>query len=231
MLFWTTTGVTGKSGMRSSQFRQVFGPVLLLASLLSSATWAAQKAAPISTNYTVDALTDSVYVIHGPIASPNPDNQGFMNNPGFVVTAVGVVVIDPGSSVQAGEMVLKNIRKISDKLVIATFATHIHGDHWLGNQAIIEAYPDARLYGHAHTIEKIADGEGETWLDLMLQVTEGATEGTQVASPTIAVDDGDSLAIGGKTFQIIHKGPAHNHRYHGSYCARRCDIFGGQCLE
>jgi len=50
-----------------------------------------------------------------------------------VLTAKGVVVVDPGSSVQVGEMLLKKIATVTKDPVIAVFNTHIHGDHWLGN--------------------------------------------------------------------------------------------------
>ena len=56
-------------------------------------------------------ITERVYVIYGPMAFPDKGNQGFMNNPAFVLTDAGVVVIDPGSSVQSGEMVLRRLGK------------------------------------------------------------------------------------------------------------------------
>jgi len=62
---------------------------------------------PAVPDYPADRIAKNVYVIHGPLTTPNPENQGFMNNPGIVITGAGVVIIDPGSSVQSGEMVLK----------------------------------------------------------------------------------------------------------------------------
>ena len=59
-----------------------------------------------------------------------------ITNPAFVIGADGVVVIDPGSSVQTGEMVLRQIGQVTGLPVVAVFNTHIHGDHWLANQAI-----------------------------------------------------------------------------------------------
>ena len=59
---------------------------------------------PAIKDYPARQVTDNVYVIHGPLGMPNPENQGFMNNPAFVITKDGIVVIDPGSSVQIGEM-------------------------------------------------------------------------------------------------------------------------------
>ena len=44
------------------------------------------KAPPIATDYPLAKITERVYVLHGPNEMPNKQNQGFMNNPGFVLT-------------------------------------------------------------------------------------------------------------------------------------------------
>ncbi len=169
----------------------------------------ANEAGPIATSYSAEKISEHIYVIHGPTEIPNPANQGFMNNPGFVITEAGVVVIDPGSSVQVGRMVLEQVKSITDMPVVAVFSSHIHGDHWLGNQAIKEAYPDARMYAHPNLIQQAEDGEGETWVDLMTRLTDGATAGTKPVIPDLPVVDGDVITIGGIEFAIHDKGKAH----------------------
>ena len=148
-------------------------------------------------------------MIHGPLGVPSPQNQGFMNNPAFVLTGAGVVVIDPGSSVQVGEMVLQQVRKVTDRPVVAVFDTHVHGDHWLGNQAIAEAFPGAKIYAHPRMIERVEQGAGEQWLEVMMNMTEGATAGTRVVSADSPVNDQTELRIGDVTFRILHDGQAH----------------------
>ena len=176
---------------------------LLPASLL------AEKAPPLRADYEAEQVADGVYVIHGPLGVPSPDNQGFMNNPGFVLTGAGVVVIDPGSSVQVGEMVLAQVRKITELPVVAVFDTHVHGDHWLGNQAIAEAFPGAKIYAHPRMIQRVEQGAGEQWLEVMMDMTEGATAGTRVVSADSPVNDQTELRIGDVTFRILHDGQAH----------------------
>jgi len=176
--------------------------------MLMADAWA-DKAPPLRANYSPEEIATGIYVIHGPEGKPNPENQGFMNNPGFVLTDAGVVVIDPGSSVQVGEMVLEKIKGITDKPVVAVFDTHVHGDHWLGNQAIHQAYPDAAIYGHPLMIEKVKQGTGDSWIDLMMNRTDGATAGTVVVNATQPVDQGDTMTIGGTSFAVLHNGKAH----------------------
>jgi glyoxylase-like metal-dependent hydrolase (beta-lactamase superfamily II) len=159
--------------------------------------------------FRADKVSSHVYVIHGPLELPNENNEGFMNNPAFIITNSGVVVIDPGSSVHTGNLLLREIRRITDKPVIAVFDTHVHGDHWLGNDAIQRAYPDADIYAHHKTISMIDQGEGQSWLDLMHDMTKGATDGTSIVNARDALKGGEDMTIGGHQFQIIHHGQAH----------------------
>ena len=159
--------------------------------------------------FKADKVSEHVYVIHGPTELPNETNEGFMNNPSFIVTDDGVVVVDPGSSVHTGNMVLREIRKVTDLPVIAVFDTHVHGDHWLGNDAIRRAFPDAAIYAHHKTISMIDGGEGENWLELMHSMTKGATEGTKIVNAEEALNGGEELTLGGHRFRIFHHGQAH----------------------
>lgn len=169
----------------------------------------ASERGPAIPDYQPDPVTDGIHVIHGPTGLPDPANSGFMNNPGIIVTDAGVVIVDPGSSVQSGEMVLRAVSKLTDQPVVAVFNTHVHGDHWLGNQAIREAWPKATIYGHPNMLKQVSEGEGDTWVKLMEELTEGKTRGTHVVGPDQAVDHGDEFSIGGKTFRIHHYGQAH----------------------
>ncbi len=183
--------------------------LLPLVLLLLSLPVLAEKAPPLRKSYSAEEVAEGVYVIHGPLGVPDPENQGFMNNPAFVLTGAGVVVIDPGSSVQTGEMVLDLVRRVTDAPVVAVFNTHVHGDHWLGNQAIREAWPAARIYAHPRMIERVAEGVGEEWVEMLLRVTEGATAGTRVVGPELPVNGGDEIRIGEVTFRVLHEGQAH----------------------
>ncbi len=159
--------------------------------------------------YAFDKVAENTWIIHGPRELPNPGNKGFMNNPGLVKTSAGLVVIDPGSTVHIGNNVLAEIKKISDQPVVAVFNTHIHGDHWLGNQAIKDAYPEVKIYGHPQMLVEIKNGEGENWVNTMSRMTEGASDGTIVVAPQHTVDNEDIITVGDTRFKIHHYGVAH----------------------
>ena len=105
-------------------------------------------------HYPLDRVSKHIYVVHGTQELPSPQSRGFMNNPAAILTNNGIVIVDPGSSVEIGKQLLKKVRKVSDKPVIAVFNTHVHGDHWLGNHGVREVYPKVPIYAHVRMIER-----------------------------------------------------------------------------
>ena len=160
-------------------------------------------------DFPVTQVSDGVYVIYGPISLATPENRGFRNNPAVVLTMAGAVVIDPGGSVVAGEIVLAKLRSITDKPVVAIFNTHIHGDHWLGNAALKAAYPNVTIYGH-EKMKVLAEGpEGKRLMKTVDQVTKGANSKAKPVAPNKTVKDGEVIQIGDVRFRIFHADKAH----------------------
>ena len=182
--------------------------LFLLAALLSPSLHAAPN--DVIRTYPAKKVAPDTYVIHGPLGEPSVANQGFMNNPAWIIAGNQVVVIDPGSSVQAGRMVVKQIKKTTRLPVTAVYNTHIHGDHWLGNQAILKAWPQAVLIAHPDMIAKAQAGEAQTWLALMSQLTKGYTDGTRAEIPTVATFDGMASKIGNHWFKVHAPENAHS---------------------
>jgi glyoxylase-like metal-dependent hydrolase (beta-lactamase superfamily II) len=184
--------------------------MLALAAGLVAQAMASDPARAIRADYPLDRLTPNVYVIHGPTADPTPENQAFRNNPGIVLTPEGVVVIDPGSSVHVGEMVVRKVKTLTPQPIVAVFNTHAHGDHWLGNEGIKLAYPRTVIYAHPKMKAMAVQDEGRMWIKAFNERSAGAAEGTTPVGPDKAVNDGDVIAIGGTRFRILHPGPAHS---------------------
>jgi len=162
-------------------------------------------------DYPLQQVAEHTWVMHGPLGMPSPENQGFMNNPGFVVTADSVVVVDPGSSVQAGRRVVDKVKSVTDKPVTHVLSTHVHGDHWLGNQAIAEAWPKAVFYAHPAMIAKANAGAAESWIALMDKLSDGYTRGTVALIPDQVVDEGGRWQVGGLHFRFYAPPAAHSH--------------------
>lgn len=160
--------------------------------------------------YPLDRVSHRIYVVHGVHKLPDPQNRGFMNNPAAILTKHGVIIVDPGSSAEIGKQLLKKVRKVSDKPVIAVFNTHVHGDHWLGNHGIREVYPKVPIYAHTRMIERANAGEGEEWIKRFTGMTKGAVAGTKAVAPNIGLKGGETLRLDGVTLRIHHTGHAHS---------------------
>ncbi len=187
-----------------------FAAVLLLTTLMMNMSGAAESSHAITRDYPMHKLTANVYVIQGPTEQPSPGNQAFRNNPGIVLTSEGVVVIDPGSTAYVGEMVVRRVKAITDKPIVAVFNSHAHGDHWLGNEGIKLAYPRAVIYADSAMKEMNAHDEGEMWLKAFNDLSHGAAEGTHAVGVDVAVRDGEIIKIGDTEFHILRPGAAHS---------------------
>ena len=184
--------------------------LILVLSVVMKVSLAHDARAPSSIEqYPLDRVSHSIYVVHGVHKLPDPKNRGFMNNPAAILTKSGVIIVDPGSSAEIGKQLLKKVRKVSDKPVIAVFNTHVHGDHWLGNHGIREVYPKVPIYAHARMIERVNAGEGEDWIRLFTGMTKGAVAGTKAVAPNIGLKGGETLRLDGVTLRIHHTGHAH----------------------
>jgi len=159
----------------------------------------------------VDAVkvSDRCYMIPALGPHPTPDNFGMFSNPGFVVTSEGVVVVDTGSSVQIGEMVLRQIKKVTDKPVVKVFNTHFHGDHWLGNHAFVNANPDVEIISHQLCIDNLKAGGDKFWFDFMQSNTNNKITGTVVTLPNKTVKGGEVIKVGDTTIKVHHWGQMH----------------------
>ncbi len=157
-----------------------------------------------------EKVNDNVYIMHGPVVSPNKENEGFMNNPAVIESEHGLIVVDPGGNYNVGKKVLAEIEKVSIKPIIAVFNTHKHGDHWFANKAIVEKYPNVDIYAHKHMIEVSKEGEADVWYGILNRATKGNLEGTkEFAFPTKPLVDGDTIDIDGQKFVVIHPNVAH----------------------
>lgn len=157
-----------------------------------------------------EKLSPHVWMIYAKDGFPTPENQGMMSNVTFVVTAAGVIFLDPGGSLQIGEMALRQVRKVTDKPVVAVFNSHYHGDHWLANHACVDAFGSTLpIYAHPVTKRQIEGIEGSSWRSLMERWTNQATAGTRIVPPNRTVAHGDTFDYGDVRLRVHHYGTAH----------------------
>lgn len=155
-------------------------------------------------------LSRHVWMVYAKDGFPTAENQGMMASVVFVITQKGVVMLDTGASLQIGQMVIRMIKTVTPKPVIAVFNSHYHGDHWLGNHAFVEAYgKDLPIHALAHTREQTQGPEGNLWRSLMERWTNQATLGTQAVAPNQTVEHGQVFDYGDVQIRLHHYGRAH----------------------
>ena len=144
----------------------------------------------------------------------------------------GIVIVDAMGSVQAGERVMAEFRKITDKPLKAIIYTHNHGDHAFGAPGMVknEANPEAvQIWAHSSTnasIDRVVNllspaigarsnrmigallergDEGFVHYGLATQV-ETIMPGNQpgLLRPTHTFDDEVDLEIAGIKLKLVH---------------------------
>jgi glyoxylase-like metal-dependent hydrolase (beta-lactamase superfamily II) len=160
-------------------------------------------------DFPVTRITEDIHLIYGSLDTPNPENKGFRNNPIMVTTSKGLVVFDPGGSAATGKLVVKKSKELGKGPIVAVFISHAHGDHWLGNEAIQDAYPNAVFYGHKNAQDELTGVEGQRWVDMVNKLTNNTAQGKRTVALNKTIDDGDVITIGDKQFRIHYTGPAH----------------------
>ncbi len=149
----------------------------------------------ILNDYKPEKVSEHTYVIHGPMRTDLKKSQGFVNNPAFIISDKSVIVVDPGTSVQIGRALLQHIKKITNKPITHVFNTHIHGDHWLGNQAFSENNPDVKIFAHPIFLQQAEAGTAKQWLDIFMSASGGTIKGTKVVLPTTSLSDQQVIKI------------------------------------
>lgn len=170
-------------------------PLFSLLLILPAASLSAKADKGTMDTYDVKKVGKHTWAVFGSLDAPTVENKGFMNNPAFTITDKSVIVFDPGSNVYVGRGLLAKIRKLTDKPITHVFNSHIHGDHWLGNQAFLEENPKVKIFAHPQMIVEAKAGEAQVWIDLMENLTNGISSGTEIIYPNNALEDGQEITI------------------------------------
>ncbi|MES9834108.1 MAG: quinoprotein relay system zinc metallohydrolase 1 [Candidatus Thiodiazotropha sp. DIVDIV] len=142
-------------------------------------------------------VAEDTYVLVGLNEHFDFRNGGNIVNTGFIVTQDGVVVIDSGPSRLYGEQLMAAIARVTSKPIIQLYITHMHPDHFLGNQAF-EGIPIAALKQTRASIRLL----GETFNDNLYRLVGSWMKGTRVVVPTHQVEPGIRV-IGGHRLKLI----------------------------
>lgn len=182
--------------------------IIIAIAVIVSYPIVAVEGTPSLTNPNIHQVSKNVFALIGDMDVPNEKNDGFICNSVFIITNNGVVVVDPGGSVQIGKMIIKEIRKRTHKPITHVFNTHHHADHWMGNHAFAELKSKPVIMGHSIMKDKAFE-IGDNWLTIISNMTKGKNTGTKVILPNKLLKGDETLKIGGMKFSLYH--PEHAH--------------------
>ncbi len=206
--------------------RTLFALISLSCSLLA----AAAPYHPISVAVRAQQVGAHSYYLPGLSGAASLENEGFMSNAGFVVTAEGVVVFDTlGSPSLAWEM-LQRIREVTSLPIKRVIVSHYHADHYYGIQVFKDA--GAEIWAHEAAREVVGSQDGRLRLEqrkeLLGRWINDATQRFPVPDRWLSGDN--DFELGGLHFQIRHVGPAHSQEDMVMFVREDAGLFAGDLI-
>jgi cyclase len=89
----------------------------------------------------------------------------------IIVNDSDVVVVDASGTPRSAQTVIAEIRRLTNKPVRYLINTHGHGDHTVGNQEYVKAFPGVEIVAHEKTAEYVS-GPGYQYVDDIARSTE-----------------------------------------------------------
>lgn len=136
-------------------------------------------------------LTDDIHLAY----RPEPLRFLVEGNVTIIVNSDDVVVVDGSGSRLAARQVIDYIRKLTPNPVSVLVNTHGHGDHTLGNEEYVLAYPGVEIVSRPETYEYMT-GSGIGYVGQIAESTESRKEyGAEEIARLEAEDDPENEAI------------------------------------
>lgn len=152
-------------------------------------------------------ITDNVYAIVGSMDQRSPKNLGNNATFGFVVTNVGVVLIDSGGSYKGAAEIAAAIQTVTDLPVTHVINTGGQDHRWLGNGYFQER--GARIIASNAAVTDHKARINDHIFALTQLIGADALAGTRDVYATQTFDHELDLTIDGIQFQLRHVAAAH----------------------
>jgi len=184
--------------------------------------------APATVEMTVKQVSEHVYYVEG-APGVATDNQGFISNAGFVVTGAGVVVFDALGTPALGELLLEEIRHVTDQPVVRVIVSHYHADHIYGLQ-VFEVL-DAEILAPDGAEDYLeSDNARERLEERRFTLDPWVNENTRLVYPDRYLDEGTRFRLGDVEFVVTMIGSAHSDGDLTLYVAPDRVLFSGDVI-
>ncbi|HKX98767.1 MAG TPA: MBL fold metallo-hydrolase [Steroidobacteraceae bacterium] len=102
-------------------------------------------------------LASGVWVGERPVSYRSP----VMTNTTVVIGKTGVLVFDAAGLAVQGERLVAKLAELTDRPITHIAISHWHGDHSMGDYAVLEKFPAAEVISHEFTARYIASPNGD----------------------------------------------------------------------
>ena len=161
---------------------------------------------PFAQTLEVQPVAQDVWAIVGETEQRSATNLANNATFGLVVTPKGAVLIDPGGSYKGAMALHDVIRTLTDEPVTHVINTGGQDHRWLGNgywreQGATIIASEAAVADHT--------ARASEQMSALAQFLGDRLEGTEPAYADVTFDSDHTLDLGGLSFLIMHRGPAH----------------------
>ncbi len=176
-------------------------PLLVIGLLGLTLTAPADARQPLLTPGSATAIATGVYVV--------PDNDiPLVPNVGIIVGEYSVLVVDTGMGPTNAEIVLAEVRRVTDKPIAWLVCTHFHPEHNFGAQS----FPaDTKvIYATAQHRDLTEKGEHyRSWfVDMFADDVAGLLAPVVLRSPDLTFERRAVIDLGGRPVELLHFGRA-----------------------
>jgi glyoxylase-like metal-dependent hydrolase (beta-lactamase superfamily II) len=166
-------------------------------------TWAAAQApAPLVKEGKTVKLSEHVFAIPDELVPMVP-------NVGIVVGKRATLVVDPGMGARSGEIVLRELAKVSRNTELYIVNTHFHPEHTTGEAG----FPQSAKVIRAVAQQQDVDEMGLQWVKIFADrspvVAEVLRGFTSFRAPAELFDKEKTLDLGGVSVKMVRLGPGH----------------------
>ena len=206
--------------MNSDKFKpnifQFFGALMAITAFNVNA------AGPMVQAGTTQKIADGVYVI--------PDQRvNLVPNIGIIVGNDAAMVVDTGMGPKNAEIVLAEVRKITDKPIRYLAITHFHPEHGMGAQSFP---PETAVVVPQAQKEEFAE-KGAEYIELFKGFSPDIAAllaDVKLVTPHLAFEKSMEIDLGGRTVQLLYLHPGHTRGDMFVYLPAEKILFGGDLI-
>ncbi len=144
-------------------------------------------------------ISKNVYQFIGKTEAPSKSNGGNMVNTYWIKTDKSYVVVDSGPSYNYAKDAHKAMKKIANLPIKYVVNTHMHDDHWLGNNYFKEL--GATIYATHAQAKKFPVGSDAHMLSV---ITKEDAENTKIIAIDKFIEKDFSMKVDNLTLDFIH---------------------------